>query len=110
MTFFGPSLCSIDSDLIITASFDERALTRDQTSITANYTALEYYDNTTQLYTGHSFIAIEAILHNTHALPFGLHLSLFRMVLFRTTQPPFLLEDLNQIFLPHLLQKRHQCL
>ena len=47
MTFFGPSICSADSGLIITAYFLNEALRKDQSNITAERASLEYYDNTT---------------------------------------------------------------
>ncbi|MBA2563348.1 MAG: hypothetical protein H0V14_10660 [Chitinophagaceae bacterium] len=47
MTFFGPSTCSEDSGLIITAYFRNQSLNQDQSNITADRAALEYYDNTT---------------------------------------------------------------
>lgn len=47
MTFFGPSACSEDSGLIITAYFNNQVLNKDQSNITADRAALEYYDNTT---------------------------------------------------------------
>lgn len=49
MTFFGPSACSLDSGLIITAYFDYEVMNRDQKNLTAGFTAMEYYDNTTGL-------------------------------------------------------------
>ena len=47
MTFFGPSSCSRDSGLIITAYFQNQSLKEDQTNLTATQAELEYYDNTT---------------------------------------------------------------
>jgi len=47
MTFFGPSSCSRDSGLIITAFFSDQTLKKDQSNITASRASLEYYDNTT---------------------------------------------------------------
>jgi hypothetical protein len=47
MTFFGPSACSVDSGLIITAYFNTPVLSNNQTNLTAASAALEYYDNTT---------------------------------------------------------------
>lgn len=44
MTFFGPSLCSIDSGLIITAFFD-KILREDRYNIIASRAYLQYYDN-----------------------------------------------------------------
>ncbi|MCW3109735.1 MAG: hypothetical protein JWQ09_4241 [Segetibacter sp.] len=49
MTFFGPSTCSADTGLIITAYFNNEVLNNDQSNVTADYTTLEYYDNTTML-------------------------------------------------------------
>lgn len=45
--FFGPSVCSADSGLIITAYFNNPALNKDQSNITADQATLQYYDNTT---------------------------------------------------------------
>ena len=47
MTFFGPSTCSRDTGLIITAVFDTKLLNKDQSNLTASRASLEYYDNTT---------------------------------------------------------------
>lgn len=47
MTFFGPSACSIDSGLIITAYFNSEVFDRDRSNLTASFAAMEYYDNTT---------------------------------------------------------------
>lgn len=47
MTFFGPSLCSRDSGLIITAFFLENAFNKNQTNIVASRASLQYYDNIT---------------------------------------------------------------
>src|SRR5258706_3842643 len=44
MTFFGPSSCSRDSGLIITAFFNDQTLRKDQSNITASRASLEYYD------------------------------------------------------------------
>lgn len=49
MTFFGPSACSIDTGLIITAFFNKQDLKLKQTNITAVRSSLEYYDNTTHI-------------------------------------------------------------
>lgn len=46
-TFFGPSLCSIDTGLIITAFFPTQIFNKDLTNITSQRAALEYYDNKT---------------------------------------------------------------
>lgn len=46
MTFFGPSACSEDSGLIITAYFNNQVLNKDQSNITTSRAALQYYDNT----------------------------------------------------------------
>lgn len=47
MTFFGPSICSVDSGLIITAFFFDGSLSKDQSNLIAERASLEYYDNTT---------------------------------------------------------------
>ncbi len=47
MTFFGPSTCSRDSGLIITAFFSGQVLNHDQNNLTASRASLEYYDNIT---------------------------------------------------------------
>lgn len=47
-TFFGPSACSVDSGLIITASFDNHKLTGDLANLVAARSSLEYYDNIDQ--------------------------------------------------------------
>lgn len=49
MTFFGPSACSNDSGLIITAFFNNTLLNKDQSNLTASHASLEYYDNITML-------------------------------------------------------------
>lgn len=49
MTFFGPSLCSADSGLIITAFFDKEVLGTDQNNLPADRVSLQYYDNTTNI-------------------------------------------------------------
>lgn len=46
MTFFGPSACSEDSGLVITAYFNNQVLNKDQSNITTSRAALQYYDNT----------------------------------------------------------------
>jgi hypothetical protein len=46
MTFFGPSVCSVDSGLIITATFDQ-ALKQASANLGASRASLEYYDNVT---------------------------------------------------------------
>jgi hypothetical protein len=46
MTFFGPSACSYDTGLIITAMFNSKMLNEDQSNLTASSASLEYYDNT----------------------------------------------------------------
>lgn len=47
ITIFGPSTCSGDTGLILTAFFPRKTFKRDQTNITADRASLEYYDNTT---------------------------------------------------------------
>ncbi len=47
MTFFGPSLCSIDSGLIITVFFLENTFNKNQINIIASRASLQYYDNIT---------------------------------------------------------------
>ncbi len=44
-TFFGPSACSVDSGLIISAFLPNVTLTTDLENITTTDVALEYYDN-----------------------------------------------------------------
>ncbi len=44
-TFFGPSACSNDSGLIISAFLSNATLTQDLENITTTQVALEYYDN-----------------------------------------------------------------
>ena len=46
MTFFGPSACSRDTGLIITALFNNKILNKDQSNLPASRASLEYYDNT----------------------------------------------------------------
>jgi hypothetical protein len=46
-TFFGPSSCSSDSGLIITAYFNEPFFTQDRSGLPAASAFLSYYDNTT---------------------------------------------------------------
>ena len=45
LTFFGPSFCSADSGLIITAYFDNQLLNADKHNIVASRAILQYYDN-----------------------------------------------------------------
>lgn len=47
MTFFGPSACSGDTGLIITAYFTPPGLLASTTNLLAHHAALEYYDNVT---------------------------------------------------------------
>lgn len=44
-TFFGPSTCSIDTGLIITAFISPAVLNGDKFNLTINRAAFEYYDN-----------------------------------------------------------------
>ena len=47
MTFFGPSACSKDTGLIITAYFPTPSLLANSTKQAADRIAFEYYDNVT---------------------------------------------------------------
>lgn len=47
MTFFGPSACSADTGLIITAYFITPGLSASTTKQLAHRVSLEYYDNVT---------------------------------------------------------------
>ncbi len=44
-TFFGPSACSIDTGLVITAYLDTLKLDRDMFNITTNHVTFYYYDH-----------------------------------------------------------------
>lgn len=44
-TFFGPSFCSIDTGLVITAYLDPVKLDRDMFNVTTNKVAFYYYDH-----------------------------------------------------------------
>ncbi len=46
-TFFGPSVCSADTGLVMTVFLDAKALDRDRSNITTNNVIFQYYDNTT---------------------------------------------------------------
>ncbi len=45
-TFFGPSACSVDSGIVVTAYFPPEAFVNDAVNITTNRVHFEYYDNT----------------------------------------------------------------
>ena len=45
LTFFGPSICSPDSGLIITAFFEANKLSNNLSNLQATRASLEYYDN-----------------------------------------------------------------
>lgn len=49
-TFFGPSACSIDSGMVITAYLDPARINGDTTNFHASYVAFYYYDHTTTDY------------------------------------------------------------
>ncbi|QEC69949.1 hypothetical protein FRZ67_22595 [Panacibacter ginsenosidivorans] len=46
-TFFGPSACSPDTGIVITAYLSSALLTSDRSNITTNQVIFEYYDNVT---------------------------------------------------------------
>lgn len=49
LTFFGPSACSPDSGLVITAAFSVDELHQNPNNLKATKASLEYYDNTTHV-------------------------------------------------------------
>ncbi|MEO7962074.1 MAG: hypothetical protein ABIR19_11035 [Ginsengibacter sp.] len=46
-TFFGPTLCSVDTGLVMSVFLEDEFLNRDLSNIQSMSVALEYYDNTT---------------------------------------------------------------
>lgn len=62
MTFFGPSTCSEDTGIVITAFFSTQPLNSDKRSLVADRAAFQYYDNTSQ----------SDILHSKQPNPFVL--------------------------------------
>lgn len=47
MTFFGPTFCTEDTGIVVTAFFGELSLKRDQSNITASRSSIEYYEKST---------------------------------------------------------------
>jgi hypothetical protein len=74
LTFFGPSKCSLDSGLIITAYFSTEPLTSDKNYLQADRASMAYYDNTTlvnviESYEKNQFkLVVDSYVHQTGIL------------------------------------------
>lgn len=72
-TFFGPSYCSLDSGMIITAYLGTDTLDRDKQNLTVNQVIFDYYDNVapSDIFLSNPsqpfYLVIDKYTHSTHS-------------------------------------------
>jgi hypothetical protein len=83
-TFFGPSSCSVDTGLVITAYLDEFKLDKDISNFTTNHVAFYYYDHVKPSYIFmvrpplNFSLTIESYIHQTGIIKGSFRGSAFR--------------------------------